>query len=128
MSRFLDTLSELERRYNELDHLMGDPAVATDPTRLMEYGRERAELDDVVTTFREHREIERQIREAELIATDDDRDLAQMASDELASLRPRRDESMARLKALLVPKDPNDDKNVIVEVRAGTGGDEAALF
>jgi peptide chain release factor 1 len=128
MSSFLNTLAELERRYNELDHLMADPAVATDPTKLIEYGRERAELDEVVSVFREYRESEQQIEEMRQLADDGDRELAEMAEDEIRSLNAQREAQIVRLRALLVPKDPNDEKNVIVEVRAGTGGDEAALF
>ena len=128
MSSFLNTLSELERRYNELDHMMADPEVATSPGKLADIGRERAELDEVVSTYREYREIERQLADAELLAGDEDRDLAEMAETELKSLREQQAALIERLRALMVPKDPNDDKNVIVEIRAGTGGDEAALF
>jgi peptide chain release factor 1 len=124
----LTTLAELERRHAELDHLMADPAVATDPAKLQEYGRERAELDEIVTTFRDLRATETAIADAEAILADGDPELAELATEELQELRPRRDEQIARVRALLVPKDPNDDKNVIVEIRAGTGGDEAALF
>jgi len=128
MSSFLTTLSELERRYNELDHVMSDPAVATDRTKLMEYGRERAELDGIVTAYREYRVIERQIAEAQEMVSEGDRDLAEMVQEELRSLKTQQENLVAGLRSMLVPKDPNDDKNVIVEVRAGTGGDEAALF
>ncbi len=128
MSSFLTTLSELERRYNELDHVMSDPAVATDPSKLMEYGRERAELDGIVTAYREYREIERQITDAQEMVSEGDREMAEMVQDELRSLKAQQEQLVAGLRSMLVPKDPNDDKNVIVEVRAGTGGDEAALF
>jgi peptide chain release factor 1 len=128
MSNFLTTLAELERRYDELEHLMADPEIATDPGKLVEYGRERAELDGVVSVFREYGDVERQLAEAHSMAADDDRDLAEMAADEAKSLRERAETLMERLRGLLVPKDPNDQKNVIVEIRAGTGGDEAALF
>ena len=128
MSSFLNTLAEIERRYNEIDHLMAVPEVATDHAQLAELGRERAELEGVVAAFREYRDVERQIEEAQLLAADGDRELAAMAGEEIRSLQARRDELVSRLRALLVPKDPNDDKSVIVEIRAGTGGDEAALF
>jgi peptide chain release factor 1 len=122
------TLSEIERRYEELDHLMADPEIATDPDRLMEYGRERAELEEVVAAFRDLKQADSAIADAEVLATDDDREMAELAADELKVLRPTRDELIQRVRALLVPKDPADEKNVIVEIRAGTGGDEAALF
>src|ERR671910_3813111 len=132
MSMTLDSvrsnLDELERRANELDHLMGDPAVATDPTRLMELGRERADLEQVVGAYRDLRGIEDTIGETEVMINDGDRELAELAEEELRGLREQRDELEGQIRRLLVPKDPNDEKNVIVEVRAGTGGDEAALF
>jgi peptide chain release factor 1 len=128
MATFLTTLSELERRYEELDHLMADPDVATDPSKLLEFGRERAELDEVVSAYREFRALELAIDETDLMTRDDDREIAALAEDELKDLRARNEALLQRIQQLLVPKDPNDDKNVIVEIRAGTGGDEAALF
>jgi peptide chain release factor 1 len=121
-------LAEVERRYDELTALLGDPKVATDPARLTEFGRERADLEEVVATFRELRALDSQITEAEQLAREDDPELAEMAREELDRLRDAREPIVSRLRALLVPKDPNDDKNVILEVRAGTGGEEAALF
>jgi peptide chain release factor 1 len=128
MATFLSTLAELERRYEELDHLMADPKVATDPSKLQEFGRERAELDEVVRAYREFRALEQSIDEADLLTRDEDREIADLAEEELKELRERREVLLRRIQQLLVPKDPNDDKNVIVEIRAGTGGDEAALF
>jgi peptide chain release factor 1 len=107
---------------------MADPAVATDPTKLAEFGRERAELEEVVATFRDFRDLEKQVEETQLLVADSDREMAELAQEELKSLRAGREEMLVKLRGLLVPKDPNDQKNVIVEVRAGTGGDEAALF
>jgi peptide chain release factor 1 len=128
MSSFLNSLAELERRYKEIDHLMADPEISTDPGKLMDLGRERAELEEVVSTYRENLAVERQIEEAQLMAADGDRELAEMAAEEVRALREQLEQLSGRLRALLVPKDPNDEKNVIVEIRAGTGGDEAALF
>ncbi len=122
------TLAELDRRATELDHLMGDPAVATDPVRIQELGRERSDLEAVVSTYRAMRDTERAIAEAEVMADDPDREMAELAEDELKTLRATRDTQIDEVRRLLVPKDPNDEKNVIVEIRAGTGGDEAALF
>ncbi len=127
-SGLMATLADVERRYEELDHLMSDPAIATDPTQLQELGRERSELDEIVTAYRALRDAETAIGEAELLSDDGDREMAELALDELKALRPERDDLIAKVRALLVPKDPADDKNVIVEIRAGTGGDEAALF
>ncbi|MGC4191086.1 MAG: peptide chain release factor 1 [Thermomicrobiales bacterium] len=128
LDTFRANLDEMERRYTELDHLMADPAVATDPERLMELGRERADMDAIVTAWRRYREIESQMDEAAIMAEDSDKDLADLAHEELKSLRAEAEETEGAIRRLLVPKDPNDEKNVIVEVRAGTGGDEAALF
>jgi peptide chain release factor 1 len=126
MSTFLDTLSDIERRFEELESLMADPAITGDHLRLQEIGRERAELDGVVTAYRELRDTEAAIAETELLAGDPE--MAELAADELKTLRERQETLQSHVRALLVPKDPNDDKDVIVEVRAGTGGDEAALF
>lgn len=123
---FLDTLSDIERRYDELENLLADPSVTGDHLRLQDVGRERSDLEPVVTAYRELRETEAEIEETELLAADPE--MAELAADEMKTLQARRDDLQARVRTLLVPKDPNDDKNVIVEVRAGTGGDEAALF
>jgi peptide chain release factor 1 len=128
MSSFLTTLAELKRRYDELDHQMADPAVLSDPSRLMTLGKERAELEEVVAEYNHLIDITDQIRESTELARDSDPEIAAMAEDDVRRLRPLEADATARLKSLLVPKDPNDSKNVIVEVRAGTGGDEAALF
>ena len=128
MTDMFDRLRELERRYDELTQMMGDPAVATDPDKLLEYGRERAEIEDVVVAYRDLKALDGQIADAEAMAADSDPELAELAREELDSLRSDREPLVSRLRALLVPKDPNDEKDVIVEIRAGTGGDEAALF
>ncbi|MCC2628139.1 MAG: peptide chain release factor 1, partial [Thermomicrobiales bacterium] len=126
MSTFLDTLADIESRYEELEQLMADPAVTADHLRLQEIGRERAELDGVVTAFRELRDTEVAIEDTEALAADPE--MADLVAEELRTLRDRQQALLGRVRSLLIPKDPNDDKNVIVEIRAGTGGDEAALF
>ncbi len=128
MSTMFDRLAHIDRRYDELTQLLGDPEVASNPDKLMEFGRERSDLDEVVTTYRELREMERQIADAEQMARDDDPEMAELARLELDGLRDAREPIISHLRALLVPKDPLDDKNVILEIRAGTGGEEAALF
>src|SRR4051812_43353205 len=110
MSTLLNTLSELDRRYRELDHLQADPAVATDPAKLQEYGRERAELEEVVAAYDEYRTVERAIEETSSLTGDDDPEIATMAADEVRTLRSQREGLLDRIKVLLVPKDPNDDK------------------
>src|ERR671916_119877 len=126
MSTLLDTLADIENRYEELEQLMADPTVTADHLRLQEIGRERAELEGVVTAFRELRDTETAIEETEAMVADPE--MADLVADELRTLQQRRESLLARVRTLLIPKDPNDDKDVIVEVRAGTGGDEAALF
>jgi peptide chain release factor 1 len=128
MSKLMETLGDIDRRYKELDELFADPAIATDPTRLQEIGRERAELEEIVSTYNEFEATESAISDAELLSSDSDPEMASMAAEEIRLLKDQQETLMNRIKALLVPKDPNDAKNVIVEIRAGTGGDEAALF
>ena len=120
-------LADVERRYVELEHLMADPEVATDPARLMDLGRERAEIEEVVAAYRDLKALDEQIAGAEELATSDP-ELAELASEELGRLRGQRGPLLDRVRALLVPKDPADEKDVIVEIRAGTGGEEAAIF
>ena len=126
----IERLTALEKRYEELTALMADPEVLADPERLQAYAREQASLEDIVVLFREYRTVERQIAETEALLADEDLEpeLADLARSELAALRERRERLAADLKEALRPRDPNDSKNVIVEIRAGTGGEEAALF
>jgi peptide chain release factor 1 len=121
-------LDQIEHRYNELERLMAQPAVATNPERLAEYGRERADVEEVVDAYRRLRRLDTQIQETETLTGDQDRELASLAEAELQELRELRQRTLSEIRLLLVPKDPNDEKNVIVEIRAGTGGEEAALF
>ena len=121
-------LDDIESRFIELEQLMSDPEIATNPDKLMEYGRERADIEDLVTAYRELRETDAQIQEAEAMLREGDREMSELAEEELDSLKPRRDELISQIRLLLIPTDPNDEKNVIVEIRAGTGGDEATLF
>ncbi len=125
----LDKLAALERRYEELNHLMAEPATATDPTRLAELAREQSELEETVSVFRRYQAAAAELADARLLAADGtDPDLAELAQAEVAQLEAEQSEREGRLRSLLLPKDRRDDKNVIVEIRAGTGGDEAALF
>ncbi|HEY0160006.1 MAG TPA: peptide chain release factor 1 [Thermoanaerobaculia bacterium] len=122
-----DKLNELEKRYEELQRKIGDPSVVTDVSLYRDTMKQISEIEEVVFKYRELREIRKRIADArDMVAANDDmRELAEL---ELAELEPREPGLEAELKVLLQPKDPNDDKNVFVEVRAGTGGDEASLF
>ncbi len=129
MSTLDDRLVEIERRFDDLTAMMADPDVATNPTRLMEVGTERSELEDVVTVSRELKSIERQLQDAnQMLQDEEDPELVQLAQEEINELHNQREPLVARLQLLLVPKDPNDEKNVIVEVRGSAGGEEANLF
>jgi peptide chain release factor 1 len=107
---------------------MADPAVLADPSKLAELGRERADLEEVVSVYSDLQGSEQELKDAEELASDDDPELSGLAEDEIRRLKALREQYLTRLRTLLVPKDPNDEKNVIVEIRAGTGGEEAALF
>ncbi len=121
-------LNDIDQHFVELERMMADPEIATDPERLMELGRERAEMESLVNAYRELRSVNQQIEDAELLKADGDQELTNLANEEIAELSSRRDELLHEIRLLLVPKDPNDEKSVIVEIRAGTGGEEAALF
>ncbi|HEU4340796.1 MAG TPA: peptide chain release factor 1 [Candidatus Binatia bacterium] len=124
----LDKLSEVEKRYVELESLMLDPQFLNQQREYSKLAKERAELEEIVSCFREWRKVEQEIQDNRLLLEEKDEALRELAKEELAALRQRKDELENRLKILILPKDPNDNKNVILEIRAGTGGEEAALF
>jgi peptide chain release factor 1 len=122
----LDKLAGIEARYDELNRLMADPANVNDYEKVAEYAQERAELTDIVEQTREYRQALDELEQAEALLDDPDMaDLAREETDRLNDLIPRMED---RLYRMLLPKDPRDDKNVIVEIRAGAGGDEAGIF
>ncbi len=123
-----DKLRAIEERYDSLTEEMGQPDVAADYQRLQALAKERASLDQVVTIYRALRDVEEQIAEARQLANDSDSEMARLGKDELLSLEPERERLEADLRKALLPADPHDERNVIVEVRAGTGGEEASLF
>ena len=121
-----DKLTALEAKYEQMMAEMGTPAVQADTAKFRSHSKTVSELQPLVEAFREYKEVAAQIAGAEELLKDPDmRDLAQ---DELQSLQARREELLSSLKVMLIPKDPNDAKNVVLEIRAGTGGEEAALF
>lgn len=122
----VDKLEQLSRRYVELGDLLCQPDVLADQKRLMRLNRERSDLESVVAAFAEYQKIERKIAEdKEALA---DPELRELVEAELPELETQRDALEQRLQILLLPTDPNDDKNVILEIRSGEGGEEAALF
>jgi len=125
----LDKLAGLEEKYEQLGHMIGDPGVISDLPRWQQYVKAHAELADVVTVYREFKKVVKEIREAgALMEEEADAELREMAQAELDDLEEQKTALEQRLKVLLLPKDPSDEKNVIFEIRAGTGGEEAALF
>jgi peptide chain release factor 1 len=125
----LEKLDQIEGRYDELMRLMADPAVAQDYERVAQYAKEQAGVKDVVTAYRDYKATAEELEETKtLLADDADPELRELAEEEIAHLQARLDELETRLQQLLIPKDPRDAKNVIVEIRAGAGGDEAGLF
>jgi peptide chain release factor 1 len=123
-----DKLQSIERRYDEILELLGKPEVQSDQSEYRKHAKTLSEIEPVVERFREYKTLTRDITQTEELAASGDADMRELAQQELKSLTARRDALLTELKALLVPKDPNDEKNVVLEIRAGTGGDEAALF
>ena len=124
-----ERLDELERRYDELSAEMSSAEVATDPDRMRRLGKDLAELGDVVGPYRQYKDARRQADEASALARDEsDPEMAAFLREEADAAGARSEELRRRLEGLLVPKDPNDGKDVIVEIRAGAGGQEAALW
>jgi peptide chain release factor 1 len=122
-----EKLQDIERRYEELQRKIGDPSVATDAKAFREAMKSISEIEEVVMKFRELRELQKRLADArEMLESDDE--MHELAELELADLEPKEPQLEAELRVLLQPKDPNDEKNVFVEIRAGTGGDEASLF
>ena len=124
----LEKLEEIQGKFERLTAELSDPEVLGSAERLRRVSKERAGLEKVVETFREFKSVDTQLSEALSMLEDGDPDVRDMAREELPSLKERRAALEESIKILLLPKDPNDDKDVIVEIRAGAGGDEASLF
>ena len=122
----IDRLEHMEQRYDELSAQMGLPDVISDHEKYQKAGRALRELTEPVAKFRELKQVRQGLAEARAMLADPD--MKDMAEEEIASLAPREPVLEEEIKVLLLPKDPNDEKNVILEIRAGTGGDEASLF
>ncbi len=124
----LDKLAEVEKRYTQLESLMSDPSLPGKAREYSKIAKERADLEELVLCYRDWKKTEQEIESNKELLGEPDEAMREMAKEELALLRARKEQLEERLKYLLLPKDPNDSRNVIVEIRAGTGGDEAALF
>ncbi|MGN7938835.1 peptide chain release factor 1 [Virgibacillus sp. 6R] len=125
----LDRLQSVEDRYEKLNQLLMDPDIISDSKKLREYSKEQSDLQETVEAYREYKEVREQIADTKSMLEEKlDAEMREMAKEELSELEEREEELTNRLKLLLVPKDPNDDKNVIMEIRGAAGGEEAALF
>ena len=124
----LDRLAEVERHYEELERLVSDPAVLADRRRYVTLAKERAQLEETVTCWRERRRLADDIEQHRELLREKDEELRELAKNELPALEARLAELDVTLRRLLLPKDPNDERNTVLEIRAGTGGEEASLF
>jgi peptide chain release factor 1 len=123
-----ERLEEASARYRELEALLSSPAVASDPARLRELSREHASLRETVEAYRRYRDLASDLEKSRGLLHDSDAGIRELARAEVESLEERVAEAETSLRELLLPRDPNDQKPVVLEIRAGTGGDEAALF
>ncbi|HSN15830.1 MAG TPA: peptide chain release factor 1 [Anaeromyxobacteraceae bacterium] len=124
----LKKLEAIEVRFEELTHLLSDPGVASNGDRYRKVSKERASLEATVNALRAYRKLLKDIEDNKALLGEKDADLREMAKEELSGLEPQVEPTEEQLKIFLIPRDPNDDKDVILEVRAGAGGDEAGLF
>ncbi len=127
--QMLKRLEALEGRFTELNRLMADPDVAQDYEKVAEYAKERSDLEKTVNSYRRYRDVLEELEATQMmLEEDEDAELQALATEEIAQLQEEREALEERLRQLLIPKDPRDEKNVIVEIRAGAGGNEAGLF
>jgi peptide chain release factor 1 len=125
----IEQLEKIEKRFIELDEKMSRPEIATDLNQLQALAQERASIGELVIDYRRYKAVERSLEETRAMLNDDtDEEMAKLVRQEVEALEAEKEELTGRLRAGLLPKDPNDEKDIIMEIRAGTGGDEAALF
>ncbi|WP_050183372.1 peptide chain release factor 1 [Domibacillus robiginosus] len=124
-----DRLQAVEDRYEKLNELLSDPDIVNDPAKLRDYSKEQSDIQETVEVYRQYKEAKEQYADAKMMLEDKlDADMREMVKEEMSELEETLSDLEARMKVLLIPKDPNDDKNVIMEIRGAAGGDEAALF
>ena len=124
----IDKLDEVERRYDRLEADLANPETLGDSARLTRVMKERSSLERIVAVYRNYKRVRADLAEAERMLESSDPDERALGKEELPALKERRDALEAELKILLIPKDPNDEKNILLEIRPGAGGDEAGLF
>jgi peptide chain release factor 1 len=125
----LEQLEKIEKRYREIDRMMAQPEIATDLPQLQALAQERADMEDMVKTYREYKDVEKSIKETKAMLDDGlEGEMLDLATQEIESLETRLNELTEKLRKALLPRDPNDERDIIMEIRAGAGGNEAALF
>ena len=125
----LDKVKRIEERYEELNRLMADPEVVTDHVKISEFAQEQAGIAELVQTCRRYRALEKELADTrELLELEEGEEMREMAGQEVVRLEGEMDSLYGRIRLMLLPQDPNDEKSVIVEIRAGAGGDEAGIF
>src|SRR5699024_4350242 len=125
----LERLELVEDRYEKLNALLSDPEIVSNIDKLREYSKEQSDIEDVVTAYRSYKDLKEELADAKEMQSEDlDEEMSEMIKAEISELEKNIEQLEEELKILLLPKDPNDDKNVIVEIRAAAGGDEAGLF
>src|SRR5438128_2172243 len=124
-----DRLDQIESRYNELTATLSSPEIMNDTAKYQKTAKAHSELVSTVEKYREYKDLKKGIEDSrKMVAEETDPEMRAYAQDELGQLELRLNSVLEELKFLLIPKDPNDEKNIILEIRAGTGGDEATLF
>lgn len=121
-------LEEVQKRFEKLESRLADPEVLANQSEYIRFAKERADLEKIVEAYREYKKIAEQIEQSESLLEDSDSEMRELARAELDEMHPKLDELSQTLKFLLLPRDPLDDKNILLEIRAGTGGEEAGLF
>ena len=123
-----EKLASIEARYEEIERQMADPELAQDYNRITELSKERSNLEEIVRTYRQYKDLQQQLDEAKALREEGDPEMRELVEMEIGEIEAQLPALEDKLKRLLLPKDPRDDKNVIMEIRAGAGGDEAGLF
>lgn len=125
----LEKLDSIEKKYDELTEQLSKPEIISDQAKFQKCAKAHADLDDIVSKYREYKEVNAQLQDtSEMLQEEQDEEFRKLLVEERESLTEKKDKLQTELKILLLPKDPNDEKSVIMEIRAGTGGEEAALF
>jgi peptide chain release factor 1 len=127
--KFLILLENIEEKVKKLEELMADPEILKDQSKIQSIAKEHKELSEILSLYNEYKKVSKQIEEIkQLLNSSSDEDLRELAEEELESLKKQREDLEKKIQIALLPKDPNDEKNVILEIRQGAGGDEASLF